>query len=222
MANWNPSELCSLFDVDFEGSQLKQVITDLDLVGVDVGICGGAIVRTLLKQDIFKGDIDLFPYTDEAMNVLMRRFSKERSFTESKYASNFEYKSGVRKTKVQIITKSKPTNIITTFKSFDLEHCKIAYCFWTDRLHSTASSPILLAQKKIMLANVDDPTHTMMRVIKYKRLGFDGDKALEQLAAMIRLGKEAALAGIVAPSDSCIGVGIDEATIDLAIAESAS
>jgi hypothetical protein len=142
------------------------------------------MVRTLLKEDIFKGDIDIFAHTEKALEKLITMFGKQKTWEKSKYAYSFEYVTGVRKTKVQIITKQEPTSANEIFDSFDLEHCKLGYNPCSASCYSSLAANVTLAQRKIRLSLVDDPTYTMMRVIKYKRMGFEADKALEQLAAM--------------------------------------
>ena len=182
---WTPSKLATLFDVDWNSTQLKKAAVNLGLGTFEVSISGGAVVRTLMGTDIFKGDIDIFPHTFDALERLTKHFA-EYDIKESKHAMSFDYVDGVRKTKVQIITKYNPVlGIEQTLNSFDLEHCKFAYYPKGDILVTSNASPICLAQRQIRLANVTSPHYTMGRVIKYKRLGFEADKAIELLTGMI-------------------------------------
>jgi hypothetical protein len=195
---WSPKAIGSLFDFKWEDTQLHAVIKDLDIPSA-CSVSGGAVVRTLMKQDIFKGDIDIFAHTPDGLTRAIEKYSKVATWQTGKHAFNFVYKMGVRETKVQIITIDKPQVVKNTFSTFDFEHCKMGILIGKNHLSgtsfsgkpkeedafvSTLSSPIVLAQRKLRLGMVRDPAYSLGRAIKYKRLGFDADEAIEQLAAM--------------------------------------
>jgi hypothetical protein len=197
---WTPKKLCSLFDVDWDTTQLKAILTDLDIPS-ECTISGGAIVRTLLKEDIFKGDIDIFAHTKRGLEQAIDQYGKDKSWTKAKHAWNFDYNMGVRKTKVQVITKEEPSIVGTTLHKFDFEHCKFALLGTNingsmkrsipdkePTFVSTMSSPTILAQKTLRLGLIRDPNYSLGRAIKYKRMGFDADKAIEQLVGMSMKG----------------------------------
>lgn len=186
---WKPSELCAAFDVDWEGSQLKAIVKDLALEDVEaVGIAGGSLVRTLLKDDVFKGDIDIFASNDEALDKLIAVFKKNKSWEKTKFSYTFEYQFGVRKTKVQIITKDAPRSALITLNRFDFEHCKFLLAPGNKLIYCSQTAPIALAKRQIRLGYISDPIYSLARVMKYKRLGFDADKAIEQLTVMAMKG----------------------------------
>jgi hypothetical protein len=197
---WSPKAICSLFDVDWESTQLFTLMKELD-IPLACSVSGGAVVRTLLKQNVLKGDIDIFAHTEQALERAIEQYSKEPSWKKAKHAYNFEFGKGVYKAKVQVITKDKPSIVGDTFKNFDFEHCKIGIlsgkepvaaskCAFKAKKNeehgfvTTMASPICLAKKELRLGLVRDPNYSMGRAIKYKRLGFDADKTIEQLAAM--------------------------------------
>lgn len=187
MLYWQKDSLSTLFDFDFASSQIVKIATDLDIGSFAASISGGAIVRTFLKDDVFKGDIDIFPHTEEGLEDLVHCFKNQKTWIKSPHAYNFEYVAGVRKTKVQIIIRDKPVALEETLNKFDLEHCKFGMvCSKGEdfNIFTSYGAPVTLAQKKIRLAFIREPNYTMGRVIKYKRMGFEADKALEQLAAM--------------------------------------
>jgi len=182
---WSPKQLCSLFGVDWDNTQLCSLLPELE-VPKGCSISGGAIVRTLLGQDMFKGDVDIFAHKEDALRDAITKYSTDKTWTKSKYAYNFELTSGVRKTKVQVITRDNPSIVNETLKNFDFEHCKFSLYSRSSEITivSTRSAPTILAMKQLRLGLVRDPNYTLGRAIKYKRLGFDADKVIEQLVAM--------------------------------------
>jgi hypothetical protein len=180
-----PSKLQRLFGIDWANSQLKAVADDLDLTMIPCSIAGGALVRHLMGTDIFKGDFDIFPHTDDAKLLLIDRFKVREGWHKGKFAYSFDYKLGARKTKVQIIERDeKAESLAHTLGKFDFEHCKIAYSPQMDSFWSSGDALTTLAQRKVHLSYVRDPLYSLGRALKYKRMGFDADAALEQLALL--------------------------------------
>jgi hypothetical protein len=193
---WSAKQLCSLFDVDWESTQLCALLPKIDLPDA-CSISGGAIVRTLLKEDLFKGDIDIFAHTETGLRKALDQYSKNKDWTPTKHAYTCEFADGVRKTKLQVITKDKPDIVGNTLSTFDFEHCKFALLtspsgfdkFKKRPDHApsfvtTMCSHMFLATKQLRLGLVRQPEYSLGRAIKYKRMGFDADKAIEQLVAM--------------------------------------
>jgi hypothetical protein len=60
---WNTKALHDLFGLEqWENTQLYGVLAELDLLSSScTTIAGGSLVRHLLKTDIFKGDLDIWP-----------------------------------------------------------------------------------------------------------------------------------------------------------------
>jgi hypothetical protein len=184
---WKPEALFNLFNQNWESSQLKAVVEALNILDVNAIIAGGTIVRSLLGMDIFKGDIDIFPVYEDGLNELIARYKDDKTWEKSPHAYNVQFAMGMKKTKLQIITRDKPATTEKTLHCFDLEHCKLAVGHSSIKGISfgcTIASLVCLAKKELRLGLVRDPNYSMGRAIKYKRLGFEADKAIEQLAAM--------------------------------------
>lgn len=191
---WDPYSLNKLFDIDWESSQLYSVITDLEKLlgkpdtpsGRGYSIAGGTIVRHLLKTDIFKGDIDIFPTNGDALLHLVKSTQDRRGFVKGKYAHNFPYKLGMRETKVQIIFH-KPCGVSSRLENFDFAHCRFSYNFATEDFYASRSAPVHIALRTTSLGNVKEPGYSLIRALKYKKLGFDMDHIIEDLARKVSI-----------------------------------
>lgn len=182
---WEPKYFANLFEFDWEHSQLLLVINELGIKDLECSISGGTLVRTAMKTDIFKGDIDIFPHSKKGLEDLIAKFKGERSWRKNKHAWEFDFSMGVRKTKVQVITRdTTPKNLEETLQSFDFEHCKIGYFPLQNTIMTGMGAPVMLSQKKLRLGYVREPQYSLGRAIKYKKMGFDADDAMEQLVAM--------------------------------------
>jgi hypothetical protein len=178
-----PSQLAKLFDIDWAKTQIVGIAEQLALKDFDAMIAGGAIVRTLLGLDINKADVDIYAQSTTALSLMKKFYAGKYGIEETKFACNFVIKQGIRKTKVQIITKEAPSPAKVTISKFDFMHCMFAFTPKGDLITTTDEAVIALARKKIILNNVVDPNRSICRAIKYKELGFDADEALVKLAA---------------------------------------
>jgi hypothetical protein len=188
MANYQPPILFETFGVDWETSQIKAIAADLDLKTLRLSIAGGSMVRQLMGTDVFKGDIDLWAHTDQDLDTAMKHFSKQKTWEKTPYSYQFEYNMGVRKTKVQIITRDKPTGIAGQVEKFDFRHCMIGFMAEFGVIHAANYALIDLALKQVNLSFIRDPAYSLCRAIKYKKLGFNADNAIIQLAGMVMKG----------------------------------
>lgn len=182
---WSTKRLHNLFDLNaWEDTQLYGVLNTLGLLGTTETIAGGAIVRHLMKTDIFKGDIDIFPRTSGIAGDLIRNFKDEGyDLKKTKHSTTFELKVGFKKMNVQIVDSNVGTKNDIIAK-FDFEHVRFAYVY--NHFYSTVGAPVSIAQKRLHLRYVKDPTYSIIRALKYKRMGFDADDAIEKLAGMIK------------------------------------
>lgn len=181
-------------------SQLYAVIKDLDFPKECQGIiAGGSVCRHLLGTDIFKSDIDIFASSEEGQRAIIKHL--ETKLTDkrlSRHSCNFTYKMGVRQTKVQVITKDKPSTATDILERFDIEHCKHGVMIGCGMsvehapMIYTDIGAIALAKRTVILSNVTNAAYTLARVLKYKeQLGFEADHAIKQLTgAMIKAGTE--------------------------------
>jgi hypothetical protein len=185
---WNTKALHDLFGLeDWENSQLYGVLHQLNLLeSENCTIAGGCIVRHLMKTDIFKGDIDIYPDTKKLAENYKDRFAAEGyTVKKTKFSYSFELQQGARKIKVQIM-HDKAASMSEALNSFDFEHVRFAYRRKT--FCSTLGAPVAIAQRKLHLRYVTQPDYSLIRALKYKKLGFDADKAITQLAVMINRG----------------------------------
>jgi hypothetical protein len=185
--NWKPEGLFNLFGVDWESSQLKAIADSISLKNLNNSyIAGGAVVRSLMGTDPFKGDIDIFCSTAHALETCIDKYSANKDWSRTEHAYNTTFTLGMKKTKLQIITRDKPNFIQETIHRFDFEHCKFALFEGPKgySIVSTMASPVCLANRELRLGLVRDPNYSLGRAIKYKRMGFNADKAIETLAAM--------------------------------------
>lgn len=180
---WDTANIDSLFETKWEESQLYGVLSDLGLLESSTLIAGGSLVRHFMKGDIYKGDIDLFPASENHLKYVLKHFEdKGYKLEKRKFSYQFEYTKGARKLKVQVVHHTpQPTN--ETLQHFDFEHCRIG--FHNGKFKSTMGATTALAQRKLHLRYVKEPNYSLLRALKYKRLGFDADKAINQLAVMI-------------------------------------
>lgn len=200
MLGYRKNEIQKLFDVDLCSTPLHSVLEDIKAKKDGKGfptvgyICGGVVVRTLLKQNIFNADIDIFLNNEDSLKVLKDYFSDLTvdGFNESKYAVNFETRYGSRKIKWQIINH-RYANTPDHFAHFDFRHCMVHYA------HSE-TVPMILADKlalpsilarTIITYNVSSPIYSLHRLLKYQQLGFNNhSNALKEIIGMISAGKD--------------------------------
>jgi hypothetical protein len=186
---WNKAALHSLFGLEeWENTQLYGVLDQLGLLNCDHTIAGGSLVRHLMKTDIFRGDIDIYPKDGGEADKLKRVFQdKGYKVEKSLFSYWFEHKTGAKKIKVQIMHKTANT-MAGALGLFDFEHVRVAYRLGS--FHSTLGATTAIAQKQLHLRHITEPNYTLLRALKYKRLGFDADKAITQLAIMINRGEK--------------------------------
>lgn len=172
-----------LFGIKWEESQLYRVLNELDLLDERrVLVAGGCIVRHLMKTEIFKGDIDLFPKTEAGRDSILKEFAdKGFKIKKTKFSHEFEFKIGMRKSKVQII--NQPASNTDTLAKFDFEHVRVG--IHKGNFYTTIGAPTAIAQKELHLRYVKDPKYSLIRALKYQRMGFSADKAIHKLVAMI-------------------------------------
>jgi hypothetical protein len=187
-------EVSSDFGNPFDESQLYSVLHSMGLINIgdkfEACVAGGAIVRHLMKTDVLRGDIDVFPESNKGLNLLKKHFEKDHELTPTKYSLTFIHKMGMKKIKVQLITQELMPPTYRLGK-FDMEHCKVAYTGRTknkrEDFMSLGMALPMLAARKIKLAHVKNMPYTMKRVMKYKAIGFDADEALNLLVDNIAL-----------------------------------
>lgn len=189
----NIYEIFQAFGLDYTSSQLYEVIEDIGpTLGPDVILAGGCIVRALLGKDIFHGDIDVWPVLTDTFSHVRDMESKFGKAVVSKYAYNFNYSLGIRKTKIHLIIPPEPKSVASILNSFDMTYCQIAIKWYKGKVEphivTNIASLAALANKRIILNNVNQPLSTFSRLFKAKKLGFDVDEALLLLAKQISLG----------------------------------
>jgi hypothetical protein len=181
-----PKTLNELFDITWEESQLYSILKHLNLLSTTQAmIAGGSLVRHLMKTEILRGDIDIFPFKDSAREALLTHFDGEGyKIEKTKFSHSFEFKMGARKGKVQIIHEPRAKHAV--FPKFDFEHVRVGYS--NGKFFSTICSPTAIAQKKLHLRYVRDPKYSLIRALKYQKMGFDADAAMGTLIHMIASG----------------------------------
>lgn len=184
VTEWNVKSLHNLFGLEeWSNTQLYSILKELDLLNTPHTIAGGCLVRHLMKTEICKGDIDVYPLNEKAADALKREYeAKGYKVQKSKYSYWFEHKIGARKIKVQIMHKNAAP-MLSVLSSFDFEHCRVAYR--QGRFYSTMGATTAIAQRKLHLRHITQPDYSLLRALKYKSLGFNADKAITQLAIMI-------------------------------------
>lgn len=187
---YSANHIADIFGAKFEDNSFNLVLDKLKPLTEDFNyacIAGGALVRFLSGEEVFKGDIDIWPYSDNCVKQVEGLLKKEGvNIHKSEFALNFELREGVRKTNAQIITK-KPDSIPRMIEDFDFFHCQFAYTFG----HQIVTNPAAiysLATKKLRLSNVTNVPYTLGRALRYKARGFDADEAIDLLAGMICKG----------------------------------
>lgn len=181
----DPTSTSKTFGVDWKTSQLYSLLHDLGLLEVldrgDAFVAGGSLIRHLLKMDIFQGDIDVYAGDNGRIDEVISLFSKQPTWTKSKFAYNFTHSVGMRKIRIQVI-HHQPAPFDKALNSYDFETCKIGY-----RCKVFTCSPFALAligQKKLEVSETQglkNIPYSMQRALKYKRNGFDVDEALQTL-----------------------------------------
>lgn len=197
IVSWKTEYLDCMFGTKFEESQLCSVLNTLNLIelpfeleafGPKIYVAGGCIVRHLMGANVLKGDIDIFSRDEATIKALVNYYkSKGYVINKGKFSYTFEFKVGAVKAKCQIVFH-KPKTLPETLEHFDFEHCRIAYR--NGQFITTLGAPVALSQRKLHLGFIRDPSHTLIRALKYKQLGFDADDAITKLASMISHGKK--------------------------------
>lgn len=182
---WNTEILHQTFGIGkWEDSQLYLVFKELGLLNSKNTISGGCIVRHLMNTEIFKGDIDIWPVSIGFKEDLISSYTgMGYKLEDGKFSKSFDFKMGIRKTRVQlVVTNCGSMNHV--LNKFDYEHVKFA--FRGGEFYSTLAAPASLAARKLQLRYVKDPVYSLIRALKYKRLGFDADEAISKLTFMIK------------------------------------
>lgn len=185
LTKWSNKSLHSLFGLgDWESTQLYQILEVLEFNELKhCYLAGGSLVRHLMGTEIAKGDIDLYFTTkDKALAAVKFYEDKRYKLTKHKYSYQFEIKIGIRNIKVQIIAENTGS-VGEVLSKFDFEHVRLAY--YQGSFISTMGATTSIAQKKLHLRYVKEPNYTLLRALKYKKMGFDADQAINTLAVMI-------------------------------------
>lgn len=174
------TELCEKFDVDWERTPLSFVLNDLGLPDMEeVFVTGGSLVRLLMGLPATNGDIDIYTtksFPDSFNNKLKKSVKQVGSF-----ATTYKYKIGAKLFHLNVVDKMKPLSVGGTLNRFDLSHCQFAlvkeHIFYTDdALLSLVTRKQCLNPRGFIRFK-----STAHRIIKYNRLGFNGDQAMKDL-----------------------------------------
>lgn len=181
---------CSMFNTSYTDSQLKAILDDLPFPkDLGVSIAGGALVRHLTKEDVFKGDIDIWASLSSGFEQIKSNFKKHSSFQETKFAYSIEYKLGLRKTTLQLV-KNPIAAMPNVIDCFDFHHCKFAIAHSKKPfVISTPEAIAALAARKVKCSNITDAAYSLGRALRYKKRGFDADHAIDVLGGMICRGE---------------------------------
>lgn len=184
------ASVSKMFDIDWETSQLNTILSQLKIEEVKSDafiIAGGALVRHLMKTNILEGDLDFFPCHEVGIKALKEHFEGlDFKLEKTKFSETYTGKIGARPVKVQIIRQSKTP--IQTLKEFDFINSKLGYQSGSLRFHQ--ATLVSLAQKKLKLGFIKDPSYSLKRAVKYKKIGFDTDEAMMKLAFMAAAGSK--------------------------------
>lgn len=177
--NGNIQYICKKFGVEWEGSPLQHIIQNELELGLTehkgLFVAGGSLVRHLMGQNIFNGDIDVYGRTKTAL-LAYKKFLEKKGLTQvykSKYCYCYELKVGMKKIKVQLITNNYgPATTIT--EGFDLTASKLS----VDGVGNFTYKDFALldiSNKELSIdirANIHNPVWTFDRILKYKEFGF--------------------------------------------------
>lgn len=185
ITQWDTKSLHSLFGLEnWENTQLYGILKELNFEDLEgCYLAGGSLVRHLMKTEITKGDIDLYFTTKANAELAVKYYRDEgHKLTKHKFSYQFEKKIGMRTIKVQIIAENTGA-IREVLGKFDFEHVRVALT--KDGFISTMGATTAIAQKKLHLRYVREPNYSLLRALKYKKLGYDADHAINTLAVMI-------------------------------------
>lgn len=141
-------------------------------------IMGGSVLKTLIGMPLGDSDIDIFvgnKFQESVINNKLEKvFKRIKSTTLSiSYEMPYTFDDVDKERKIQLITskiESNPQNIIN---EFDINICRIVF---DGNNFITYQNVLDSITSKTMSVDADfswNPYFTMMRLIKYSKLGFD-------------------------------------------------
>lgn len=183
--------------------ELEQFL-ELDLIGEDVWLAGGAIRSFLKKHDGKISDYDLFfknldkvTETRAKLETAGARLIFEcpegklytYKFDDTGYVDHDEYVAGM---KIQLITEREYPNLLSVILSFDIGACMGGF----DGNNLIIASRMIkdVASNRISLNILTYPVATLKRIVKYARKGYKyGTIASEFVNELIKMAREGTL-----------------------------
>lgn len=157
------------FDSRFDASDLYSILEKLPPLNKDIWLCAGAIRRTILNQEVEKGDLDFFFTSEQNLQSFKNCIFNIEDEKDKELNISFKLNINDKKYQIQLIKMFHP-DIESLLKEFDYTLCQTAFDGSNYYFGDFSLKDII--EKKVIVNKITYPISSFRRIIKYSKQGF--------------------------------------------------